>query len=511
MIKRITDRPMPLFVFWTAVSLLYCLTVVTIEFHSVPVPDLHSFALAFLQWLTVSVCASGVMMVLCSSRILFAVCFPLLAVVSATMAYFHLTLGVNLTGDWIETTMSGSGMMGMLSAPLVAIIAAVGLLSAMIALFRWTRVRASARTAVTALTVGVAITCLPGFILPGIWAPVAARLPYSIYSATAEYLSNLKRINDGRDTYVNTPATASATPPDVIFVVGESLRADHLPQNGYARNTMPLLSRDTALIVFPDIYSEFNITFASVPHLLTRLNLTSDEASFHDQSFITLFKNAGYTTAWFANQSPTETFAYYAHECDSLIRCKGNAAKSMYSYGKWLDADLLPLISSWLGNSGKPKLAVVHTIGSHWWYNSHYTDRHARFRPDMTNKEFATLTHEQIVNSYDNSIVATDEFLAGLFSLLRGRNAVVLYCADHGEGMGENGNYLHATTNDVTHNPACMIWYSPEYARLFPDKVAAARRGKDQRHTTEAIFHTALDLGALETPALDRSKSLLKK
>ena len=98
-----------------------------------------------------------------------------------------------------------------------------------------------------------------------------------------------------------------------------------------------------------------------------------------------------------------------------------------------------------------------------------------------------------------------------LFSLLRGRNAVVLYCADHGEGMGENGNYLHATTNDVTHNPACMIWYSPEYARLFPDKVGAARRGKDLRHTTEVLFHSALDLGAIETPALERSKSLLKK
>lgn len=508
MIKRITDRPMPLFAFWAAVSLLYCLTVVTIEFHSVPVSDFHSFALAFLQWLTVSVCASGAMMVLCSSRILFAVCFPLLAVVSATMAYFHLTLGVNLTGDWIETTMTGSGMMGMLSAPLVAIIAAVGLLSAMIALFRWTRVRASARTAVTALTVGVAITCLPGFILPGIWAPVAARLPYSIYSATAEYLSNLKRINDGRDTYVNTPATASATPPDVIFVVGESLRADHLPQNGYARNTMPLLSRDTALISFPEVYSEATFTSASVPVLMTKADPADPVAPYNDQSFVTLFKKAGYSTAWFANQSISQSYAYFAHECDSLIYCNG--AKSDYSYDKWLDADLLPMIGGWLGKSGSPKLAVVHTIGSHWWYKSHYTDRQTRFRPDISNKEIAASTAEQIINAYDNTIIATDEFLAGLFDSLRGRNAVVLFISDHGEGLGENGVYLHASENEAIHYPACFIWYTPEYARLFPDKVAAARRGKDLRHTTEAIFHTALDLGALETPALDRPKSLLK-
>ena len=153
MLKRFFDKKMPLFAFWAAVSLLYCLTVAIIEFHSVPVSGFHSFALAFLQWLTVSVCASGVMMVLCSNRILFAVCFPLLAMVSAAMCCFHLTLGVNLTGDWIETTMTGSGMMGMLSAPLVAVIASSALLSAAIAFFRWTRVRASARTAITAFTV----------------------------------------------------------------------------------------------------------------------------------------------------------------------------------------------------------------------------------------------------------------------------------------------------------------------------------------------------------------------
>ena len=159
---------------------------------------------------------------------------------------------------------------------------------------------------------------------------------------------------------------------------------------------------------------------------------------------------------------------------------------------------------------------MVHNIGAVAYADDllclvgEHNDRHARFRPDMTNKEFATLTHEQIVNSYDNSIVATDEFLAGLFSLLRGRNAVVLFISDHGEGLGENGVFLHASDNEAIHYPACMIWYSPEYARLFPDKVGAARRGKDLRHTTEAIFHTALALGALETPALARSKSLLK-
>ena len=241
---------------------------------------------------------------------------------------------------------------------------------------------------------------------------------------------------------------------------------------------------------------------------MTKADPTDPVAPYNDQSFVTLFKKAGYSTAWFANQSISQSYAYFAHECDSLIYCNG--AKSDYSYDKWLDADLLPMISQWSGKTAGPKLAVVHTIGSHWWYKSHYTDRQTRFRPDISNKEIAASTTEQIINAYDNTIIATDEFLAGLFAELRGRNAVVLFISDHGEGLGENGVFLHASENEATHYPACFIWYTPEYARLFPDKVGAARRGKDLRHTTEAIFHTALDLGVLETPALDRSKSLLK-
>lgn len=510
MLKRFLDKKMPLFVFWAAVSLLYCLTVVAIEFHSVPVSNFHSFVLAVVKWLVSAVCASGVLMVLCSSRILFAVGLPLLAVFSSVMCYYALTIGISLTAASIEVALVNDATMWMtvISPILIAVIALSAVVSAAIAFYRWTSVTPSRRTSLTALVLGLAVMFLPGYFFPRINASVSARLPFSIYYAFNDYFNNRRAIEENRDTYTNTPVAPASTPPDVFIILGESLRADHLPQNGYTRNTMPLLSRDTALISFPEVYSEATFTSASVPVLMTKADPADPAAPYNDQSFVTLFKKAGYSTAWFANQSISQSYAYFAHECDSLIYCNG--AKSDYSYDKWLDADLLPMIGGWLGKSGNPKLAVVHTIGSHWWYKSHYTDRQTRFRPDISNKEIAASTAEQIINAYDNTIIATDEFLAGLFDSLRGRNAVVLFISDHGEGLGENGVYLHASENEAIHYPACFIWYTPEYARLFPDKIAAARRGKDLRHTTEAIFHTALDLGALETTALDRSKSLLK-
>lgn len=457
MLKRFLDKKMPLFAFWVAVSLLYCLTVVVIEFHSVPVSNFHSFILAVVKWLVSAVCASGVMMVLCSSRILFAVGFPLLAVFSSVMCYYSLTIGISLTAASIEVALVNDATMWMtvISPILIAVIALSAVVSATIAFYRWTRVRASRRTSLTALVLGLAVMFLPGYFFPRINASVSARLPFSIYYAFNDYFNNRRAIEENRDTYTNTPVAPASTPPDVFIILGESLRADHLPQNGYTRNTMPLLSRDTALISFPEVYSEATFTSASVPVLMTKADPADPAAPYNDQSFVTLFKNAGYSTAWFANQSISQSYAYFAHECDSLIYCNG--AKSDYSYDKWLDADLLPMISQWSWKAAGPKLAVVHTIGSHWWYKSHYTDRQTRFRPDISNKEIAASTAEQIINAYDNTIIATDEFLAGLFAELRGRNAVVLFISDHGEGLGENGIYLHASDNEATHYPACFI------------------------------------------------------
>ena len=501
---------MPLFAFWAAVSLLYCLTVVTIEFHSVPVSGLHSFALAFLQWLTVSVCASGVMMVLCSSRILFAVCFPLLAVFSSAMCYYTLTIGVSLTATSIEIALVNDATMWMtvVSPMLIAVIILSAILSAGIAYYRWTSVIPSRRTSLTAFVVGLAITFSQAFI-PQVNAVVIDKLPYSIIYSFNQYFHYRREYIEHRDTYNNTICVPSETPPDVFIILGESLRADHLPFNGYARNTMPRLSRDTAIISFPNIYTEYTYTDASIPHILTRKDPNNKQAAYEEQSFITLFKNAGYLTTWFANQDTSTGYKYFAHECNLFFYSNGTR-----TFETWKDSDLLPLINVWLDDAKterQRKLAIIHTIGSHCWYNSRYTERQARFKPDMTSREMALTSREQFVNSYDNTIIATDDFLADLFNNLRGRNAVVLFISDHGDGLGENGNYLHASENEAIHYPACFIWYTPEYARLFPDKVAAARRGKDLRNTTEAIFHTALDLGAIETSVLDRSKSLLKK
>ncbi len=229
--------------------------------------------------------------------------------------------------------------------------------------------------------------------------------------------------------------------------------------------------------------------------------------AYEAQSFITLFKKAGFKTAWLSNQDQCGTYVYFMHEADTLVMA--NSSTSLYSFNKWLDSDLLPVIDNYLSSSAEPlKLAVIHSIGSHWWYKSHYNDAEAVFKPEIDSRIVSELTREQMVNSYDNTIIATDNFISELINKVRGTNAVILFISDHGEALGEDGHYLHAEFYEHVDNPASFVWYSDIYAKKNPDKIRALKVNATKGWETTDMFHTALDAAGISTSVLDKKSSL---
>ncbi len=88
--------------FWIIISVVYCAVVTVIEFAGVPVSSLYSVAVTGMQFMTVAVCTSGLLLLLSSYRVLFAALFPLLALISGVMSFFSLTIGTRLTPVSIE-------------------------------------------------------------------------------------------------------------------------------------------------------------------------------------------------------------------------------------------------------------------------------------------------------------------------------------------------------------------------------------------------------------------------
>ena len=502
-------RKISLLFFWLIVSAIYALTVVTAEFSMMPFSSFRSFCALTVKWLTIAACASGVIGLLSLNRIVFAVVWPLLFAVSAVAAYFIIGIGTSITAGVVDLAVAnGFSVWATLISGRLILLAVVALILASAMIYvRWGNVTVSrvGRLIVAGASLSVLAVCL--FTVPSLKIAVKARLPLSIYYSVKEYLDSRVEVAEIRTTYDRVVAECSSDSPDVYLVIGESLRADHLPQNGYHRNTMPLMSRDTALISFSQVYSDAWFTHASVPIIMTDTDSLSRDDSYCRQSFITLFDKAGYATAWFANQDLSPSYTYFAHEADTLFYC--NNVMSVYTYAKYLDSDILPVLSEWRETTASPRLAVLHTIGSHWWYKSHYPERDDNFMPEADSHDVASMSHEQMVNSYDNTILETDRFLASLTDQLAGTNSVVVYISDHGENLGEDGNYLHTVGLEPTLHPACMMWYTDEFARRYPDKVTAIKRNASLPANTDAVFHTLIDLAGLRTPAYKPEKSLL--
>lgn len=495
-------------VFWIIITLIYSLVFITIDFSGNPVSSVKGFFVLASQWCTVALCSAGVIGLIGAWRLIFAIAFPILILCSTILSYFRLTMGIGLTPMGIELALVNNmaTWSTVISRELIAVAIIATLISILPVIWRWRYVHPYKSLDYAVLS--ILIIALPVGIVPRINPAVMARMPYVFYSSTTQYLDNRKHITGHRDTFDRVPVSMTA-PKDsikVIVVIGESLRSDHLQLNGYSRPTTPKLAKEKNLISIPGMYTEPYFTHTSVPRIMTRADSINPDRAYKEQSFISLFRKAGYHTLWISNQDMSTSYAYFMHEADSLIYA--NSGKSFYDYDRWMDIDMLPHFNR-EALKHKLNLTVIHSIGSHWWYDAHYDTGCAPFHPTADSRIVSELSHEQMINSYDNTIVETDHFLSELIETIRNRNAILIFISDHGESLGENGIYLHAEDSPELHNPAAFVWWSDKYEHNYPHIIDALRKNAGNRHTTDKIFHSVLDAGQIQTPVHNPKQSFL--
>ena len=105
--------------------------------------------------------------------------------------------------------------------------------------------------------------------------------------------------------------------------------------------------------------------------------------------------------------------------------------KSVYNYNNWYDSDLLPCLKKTIKH-GINNLMILHTIGSHWYYNNHFPEKSAKFKPVTDSRIIAQCSRDEIINSYDNTVLYTDFFLDSLIRYFENSNTIILFLSDHG-------------------------------------------------------------------------------
>ncbi|MFV0329728.1 MAG: phosphoethanolamine transferase [Dysgonomonas sp.] len=228
---------------------------------------------------------------------------------------------------------------------------------------------------------------------------------------------------------------------------------------------------------------------------------------------IEAFKEVGFTTIFLSNQGANNTFTqYFAEDADYYrnIRSPKDDGKIIDNY----DDALLPLLDHCIDSISGNLFIILHTYGSHFNYEERYPKGFSKFKPDNV-KEITRKEKEKLVNAYDNTILYTDDFLSRITDILNnsGSCSSMLFASDHGEDILDDSRmrFLHASPNPTFYQLRIpmLVWFSSNYQMNFQQKYEAAKANKLKPVSTNAIFHTLLDIASVKTNYLQSDLSLV--
>lgn len=299
-----------------------------------------------------------------------------------------------------------------------------------------------------------------------------------------------KRADARHQASVQARSLTGNEPLLVTLVLGESLRADHLGLNGYGRNTTPLLSAmGSSLISFTDVASTANWTDSAVAPLI------SWQAEGKNVSVVETFREAGFRIAWLSNQN-----SYWpAHSAD-VVEYGVDTQDLRYR----TDANLLPMFSSFVRQAGPRQFVVLHMHGSHIPYEDRYDASSRVFTPTMKDLGISRpgpADKAAAINSYDNTVIETDKFLARVIGELgrETRPAIMLFTSDHGENLfdDERGLWMHTQRGPTRADlqVPLLVWTNAAYRQRFPGVMAALQANRTRKLSHRQVFPTLMDLG----------------
>jgi len=299
----------------------------------------------------------------------------------------------------------------------------------------------------------------------------------------------------------------------VIMVVGEAARADHFSLNGYSKETNPRLKQED-IINYPLFYSCGTSTAESVPCMFSRFGREdfSYKKGISYENVLDILKHTGKVSLlWRDNNSDSKGVALRIAYQDYKT-AKNN---TLCEEGECRDEGMLTGLDQYISDqNGSDILIVLHQMGNHGpAYYKRYPKAFEQFSPLCKTNQVEQCSKEEISNAYDNALRYTDTFLAKIITFLKQYNgtyqASMLYIADHGESLGENGVYLHGMpyfmAPDAQKHVGALLWINKDMQKEF-NKNSIKQHAASQ-HTQDALFHTLLGLFRVKTkeynPRLD--------
>ncbi|MFK5987095.1 MAG: phosphoethanolamine--lipid A transferase [Pseudomonadota bacterium] len=345
------------------------------------------------------------------------------------------------------------------------------------------------------------------------------------YANPSYYLySSIKYVNHffkNNNSVLSTIGLDAFIPPSdehrelIIFVVGETARADHFSLNGYSKKTNPYLEKQD-VISFDNVSACGTSTAHSVPCMFSIYNRTSFSKgkAQSTENALDILQRAGVNVIWLDNNSdskgvadriPYQNFKLAENNpiCDSECRDEG----------------MLTNLQTYIDDHPKGDIFIVlHQMGNHGpAYYKRYPKRFEKFTPTCQTNQLEQCSEEEISNTYDNALVYTDYFLSKTIQLLKNNNknfeSALFYVSDHGESLGENNLYLHGlpyliAPDAQTHVPMVM-WFSDSFDAQDIN-LAKLKTQIHKKLSHDNLFHTILGLMEIKSSVYNESLDIIE-
>jgi arylsulfatase A-like enzyme len=239
-------------------------------------------------------------------------------------------------------------------------------------------------------------------------------------------------------------------PPNVVIVLLDAVRADHLPVYGYPRDTAPFLTTLAARgTVFDRAYSSSGWTSPATASLFTSLHPFQHGVIWNirrmrenrfrvsrmpdePETIAEALRKAGYATFGVSDNPSASGLGGFDAGFDRFEGTTDTSATAVNRKVKEWRADL---------TSGRPYFLYLH-----------YMDAHEPYLPqgrafDEFMKDGRPNPRRDFVAAYDSEIRLLDSKVQGLFdSLGWERDTIVIVTSDHGEGFHDHGLAGHANS-----------------------------------------------------------------
>jgi glucan phosphoethanolaminetransferase (alkaline phosphatase superfamily) len=272
--------------------------------------------------------------------------------------------------------------------------------------------------------------------------PLMVMLFDHMWGVTDNPLFSQRRIKAGfddgqlRKTYASTPAGSKK---NVVLIIVDAMRADHLSAYGYKRKTSPFLDEliEAHKAVKVDrCYSTCSNTLCGVTSIL--LSRTWNECAVNGFNIIGLLKDKGYHTHALISGAHKEWYnmaKFYSDDCDYY---DGKDAKKYYFKDDRVLLEGMERVSAYRDT---PSFFYFHLQSTH--ETGLLQEKYQVYKPLKKSITTQGMNGEAAINEYDDKVLQADDMIRQIFAALaqKGylRNSLVIITADHGQGLGEHG------------------------------------------------------------------------